>query len=277
MKDPNIEKASSTQPPIGVLLREWRAVRRMSQLELALEAEMSARHLSCVETGKAQASRATIARVADALGIPLRERNTLLLAAGYAPQYAESTLATPELGRMREAIELILRHQEPYPAFVINRRWDVLGANQAAVRVNQLLMNGRQSRHMNLLHQIFDPEDFRPVIANWPEVAERFIGDLHREIAATPSDQAARRLLDEVLQYPDVPARWRFRNMENDPSPLFTLVFRSSEGELRFFETITTFAGPRDVTLDEVRIDCSFPADDHTAAVCAKLAASASA
>jgi len=277
MRASDATKARSTDTPIGTLLREWRTVRRISQLELALEAGMSARHLSCVETGKAQASRATIARLADALGVPLRERNSLLLASGYAPKYSESTLATPELGRMRQAIDLILHHQEPYPAFVINRRWDVLGANQAAARINQLLMNGRKSRHTNLLHQVFDPDDFRPVIVNWAEVAKKFIDDLHREIAATPSDQVARHLLDEELRYPDVPARWRFRNVENDSSPLFTLVFRSSEGELRFFETITTFAGPRDVTLDEVRIECSFPADDHTAAVCAKLATSASA
>lgn len=244
----------------------------MSQLDLALEAGISSRHLSCVETGKAQASRETIARLADALDMPLRERNSLLLAAGYAPRFSENTLTTPELGPMRQAIELILRHQEPYPAFVINRRWDVLMVNQAAMRVNQLLMHGRASRHTNLLHQVFDPQDFRPVIINWAEAAEKFIGRLHQEIAAAPSDPTARRLLDEVLRYPDVPAHWRLRDVDGEAAPVFTLVFRSSEGEMRFFETITTFAGPRDVTLDEVRIECSFPADDHTAAVCAKLA-----
>ena len=117
---------NSSHPPIGTLLREWRAARRMSQLELALEAGMSARHLSCVETGKSQASRETVGRLAHALGMPLREHNLLMLAAGFAPQFSETPLCTSALGRMNDAVELILRHHEPYPAFVINRYWDVL-------------------------------------------------------------------------------------------------------------------------------------------------------
>ncbi|QNA84681.1 helix-turn-helix transcriptional regulator [Sphingomonas sp. So64.6b] len=262
-------------PPIGILLREWRAARRMSQLDLALEADMSARHLSCVETGKAQASRETIARLADALGMPLRGRNALLLAGGYAPRYAENDLATPALDRMRQAIELIIAQQEPYPAFVLDRHWNVLMVNEAAIRVNHFLMKGRESPHGNILHQVFDPDDFRSVIANWSEVAAKFIRLLHEEIAAVPSDHKAQQLLHDVLQYPDVPARWRFRDMENEPSPVLTLVFNSDAGELRFFETITTFATPRDVTLDELRIECAFPADEHTAAICAELARSA--
>jgi transcriptional regulator with XRE-family HTH domain len=273
MKSPGRASVDPSHPPIGSLLREWRSARRMSQLELALQAEMSARHLSYVETGKARASRETVARLADALGMPLRERNALLLAGGYAPQYAEHPLATPALDRMRQAIELIIAHQEPYPAFVLDRHWNVLMANAAAVRINRLLMDGRESPHANLLHQVFDPQDFRSVIVNWPDVAEKFIRHLHEQLAAVPSDPAAQQLLDEVLRYPDVPARWRFRDLTSEPAPLLTLVFRSSAGELRFFETITTFSMPRDVTLDELRIECAFPADDHTAVVCARLAA----
>jgi transcriptional regulator with XRE-family HTH domain len=264
-----------SHPPIGALLREWRTTRRMSQLDLALEAGMSARHLSYVETGKAQASRELVCRLADVFGMPLRERNALLLAAGYAPQYPENALATPALERMRQAIELIIAHQEPYPAFVIDRRWNVLMANEAAVRVNRLLMDGRESRHANLLHQVFDPDDFRPVIVNWPEVAEKFIRHVHEQLAAVPADGTLQALLADVLSYPGVPTQWRSRDLESMPAPVLTLVFRSRLGELRFFETITTFSMPRDVTLDELRIECAFPADDHTAAVCAALAASA--
>ena len=157
--------------PIGVLLREWRTSRHMSQLALALEAGLSARHLSYVETGRAQASRDTVCRLADAFEMPLRERNRLLVAGGFAPEYPENALATPALERMRQAIELIINHQEPFPAFVLDRHWNVLMANPSAVRVNQLLMNGRESRHSNLLHQVFDPQDFRAVILNWSEVA----------------------------------------------------------------------------------------------------------
>lgn len=261
---------------VGALLREWRAARRMNQLDLSVETGVSTRHLSCIETGKARASREVLFRLADALEMPLRERNALLLAAGYAPLYGETGLAAAGLERMAEAIQLILRHQEPYPAFVVTRHFDVLMANAAAERVNALLMRGRPSAHGNLLRQVFDPDDFRQVIVNWPEVAEKFLRHLHADIAAAPSDTTARALLDEVLAYPGVPADWRRRDVATEPAPVLNLVFRSDLGELRFFETITTFATPRDVTLDELRIECAFPADAHTAEVCARLAAQAS-
>lgn len=261
----------ASHPPLGMLLREWRGARKLSQLDLALAADMSARHLSCVETGKARPSRETLARIAVVFDMPLRERNALLLASGYAPEYAEHELETPVLERMRQAVELILAHQEPYPAFVLDRHWNVLMANAAATRVNRLLMNGRESRHSNLLHQVFDPDDFRAVIINWPEVAEKFLHHLHAQITTAPTDPRPRRLLDEVLAYPDVPVLGRLRDSQA-PAPVLTLTFRSSAGQLRFFETITTFSMPRDVTLEELRIECAFPADDQTATVCARLA-----
>ena len=238
-----------------------------------MAADISTRHLSYIETGKAQPSREVLARLADALNMPLRERNTLLVASGYAPIYPETTLDTPELAQMRRAVGLILAKQEPYPAFVINRHWDILQTNEAMLRIDRLTM-GRLSRHSNILHQVFDPEDFRPVIANWHEVAENFLRHLHHEIAARPSHQRARQLLDEVLRYPDVPVDWQSRDVAKSPSPIQTMRFRSPRGELSFFETITTFAMPQDVTLEEMRIECAFPADDHTARVCADLAAS---
>lgn len=263
---------NSTQPPIGTLLKEWRVARRMSQLDLALEAGVSARHLSCVETGKAQASRETIDRLANALGMPLREHNLLMLAAGFAPQFSETPLSTSVLERMNEAIDLVLRHQEPYPAFVISRNWDVLMKNQAGESMVSFLMNGTPLRHKNMLHNVFDPEDFRRVIVNWNEIASWFIRQLHEEIAASPSDRGSRQLLKEILAYPGVPSHWRFRDVGREISPVLNLVYRSSAGQLRFFETITTFAGPRDVTLDELRIECFFPADEETTTFCQRLA-----
>ena len=265
------DKTLATSAPLGDLLREWRAARRLSQLDLALAAEVSTRHLSCIETGKARASRETLARLAAALDMPLREHNALLLAAGYAPEFPEHAWQTPALDRMRQAVELILAHQEPYPAFVLDRQWNVVMANAAAMRVNQLLMDGRESRHGNLLHQVFDPDDFRRVILNWAEVAEKFLHHLHAQIAAAPTDPMPRRLLQQIAAYPDVPAIGKVQGAQA-PAPVLTLVFRSRIGELRFFETITTFSMPRDVTLDELRIECAFPADDRTAAVCAQLA-----
>ena len=245
-------------------------MRRLSQLDLALEAGVSARHLSYVETGKSQPSREMVARLADSLGMPLRERNALLVTAGYAPEYPQTELTTPSLAHIRRAIELIIEHQEPYPAFVLNRRWDILSTNRAAVRVRNFLIG--EGRHANMMHQYFDPKDLRSVVANWQEIAGDLIQHLHDEIAAAPSDDRARRLLAEVLAYPDVPAGWRTREVGVSPSPLLTVVFRRDARELRFFSTITAFSTPRDVTLDDLRIECAFPADDITAQLCRSLA-----
>jgi transcriptional regulator with XRE-family HTH domain len=267
-----VAKSVTAMPvPIGALLREWRAVRRLSQLDLALDAGISARHLSCVETGKAQASRELIARLADVLEMPLRERNALMVAAGYAPSYRESALSTPEMARVRRAIEFMLEQQEPYPAFLLNRHWDVLMANQAAQRVNHFVMRGRASAHSNMLRQIFDPDDLRHAVGNWQDVAGSLIHHLHSEIAAAPTDTKARALLEEILAYPGVPARWRNRELEVAPSPLLTTVLHRDEHEFRFFSSITTFGTPRDVTLEELRIECCFPEDDATAELCRQL------
>lgn len=257
---------------VGALLREWRAARRLSQLDLALSAGISARHLSYVETGKAQAGRDTVARLADTLEMPLRERNALLLAAGYAPEYPETALGTPELAQMQRAIDLILAQQEPYPAFLINRHWDVLMANRGAERVNRFMLGGRPSAHANMVRQFFDPDDLRAAVANWEEVAGEMIRHLHDHVAATPTDHAAKTLLDDALACPGVPARWRLRDLSAMPSPLLTTVLRRDGVELRFFSTITTFATPRDVTLDEVHIECCFPMDEETASRCRALA-----
>jgi transcriptional regulator with XRE-family HTH domain len=271
---PTLDSRSPPPPTpsahVGALLREWRAARRWSQLDLALEAGVSARHLSYVETGKAQPSRDMVARLADALDMPLRERNALLVAAGYAPKYRETALATPEMSPVRRAIEFILQQQEPYPAFVTNRHWDLLLANGGSSRLFGLLREGGPL-HPNIMRQVFDPNDMRPLLANWEEVAGDLIRHLHNEVAAAPSDAKARALLDEVLAYPGVPDRWRTREPGATPLPMLTTVFRKGDLELRFFSTITTFGTPRDVTIDELRIECMFPVDEGTADVCRKL------
>lgn len=266
--------ASPSSPPAhaGILLREWRTARRLSQLDLALDAGLSTRHLSCVETGKAQPSREVLTRLADTLQMPLRARNALMIAAGFAPRYPETALVKPELAQMRRAIEFILGQQEPYPAFLLNRHWDVLMANRASARVNRLVMGGRRTQHRNMLRQIFDPSDLRGAIVNWEEVAGNLIHHLHSVVAGSPDDQVARGLLDEVLAYPGVPSRWRLRELEATPVPLQNTILRHGGGELRFFSTITTFGTPRDVTLDEVHIECCFPVDEATAELCRQLA-----
>ena len=205
--------------------------------------------------------------------MPLRERNALLVAAGYAPKYPETALATPMMAQVRRAIDSILAQQEPYPAFLVNRHWDVLAANAAAGRVANFVLDGRQSPHTNMLHNIFDPADLRSRIVNWEEIAGDLLRHLHSEVAATPSDVAARDLLEQILTYPGVPQHWRNRDPAHAPAPLLLTHFRHEGRDLRFFSTITTFGTPRDVTLEELRIECCFPEDEPTAAFCRELAA----
>lgn len=258
--------------PLGRLLREWRMARRLSQLELSLEAGISTRHLSCVETGKAQPSRELIVRLADALDVPLRERNALLVAGGFAPRYPESALETPALAQVRRAIDAILTQQEPYPAFLLNRRWDILDTNAAGRRVNRYVLGGRDSRHDNMLRQFFDPDDLRGTVANWEEIAGSLIHHLHSAVAAAPGDDITRRLLAEVLAFPGVPSRWRRRDIDAGATPLMTTVMRRGDDALHFFSTITTFGTPRDVTIEELHIECCFPVDEATARLCRALA-----
>ncbi|MDB4914760.1 MAG: helix-turn-helix family protein [Gemmatimonadetes bacterium] len=249
---------------VGALLKDWRSARRLSQLDLANKAEISSRHLSFVESGRAQPSREMVARLAEALEVPLRERNALLLAAGYAPHYRESVLAAPELATVRGALELILRHHEPYPAFVFNRHWDLLMANQGSTRFFGHLL-GAPRVHSNIMHMVFDPAALRPHIVNWEECAGDLIRHLHNEVAAAPWDERARYLLAEVLAYPDVPQRWHARQLGAPTTPLLTAEYRHGAQVFRFFSTIATFGTPQDVTLDELRIECTFPADEATA------------
>src|SRR4030095_16625515 len=204
---------------VGTLLREWRTTRHLSQLELALEANVSPRHLSCVETGKAQPSRDMISRLADALGMPLRERNALLVAAGFAPRYRETDLASPEMAPIRRAIEFILQHQEPYPAIVTNRHWDILLVNESTRRIFEILRPGG-TRHVNMLRQIFDPQDMHSVLRHSAEVATDVLAQRHTRGAVPQSEAKARAPLDEVLAYPDVPAQWRTRELGSTPQPL---------------------------------------------------------
>jgi transcriptional regulator with XRE-family HTH domain len=210
MTSPPAAKASAAADhPLGDLLRQWRGARRMSQMDLALEAGISTRHLSYVETGKARPSRELVALLAGALDMPMRDRNALLVVAGYAPGYRETPLSDPQMTLVRRAVEFILAQQEPYPAFVANRHWDVLMVNAGLARVFDWLRDGVQP-HGNIMRQVFDPADMRPFVENWEEVAGDLIGHLHLEAA---TDKTSRALLDEVLAYPDLPARWKRREL----------------------------------------------------------------
>lgn len=257
--------------PVGSLLREWRIVRRMSQLDLALQTDISARHLSYVENGRAQPSRDMIARLSESLEVPLRQRNELLVAGGFAPKYPETGLDTPKLAQMRYAVEAMLAQQEPYPAFLLNKHWDILMANEAAKKLNRFLLGGRDSKHGNMLRQIFDPTDLRPAFANWEEIAGDLLRHLHNEVAASPSDGKAKALLDEILAYPGVPLHWRHRELGSVLAPVMTTSMQRDDVRLSFFSTVTSFGTPRDVTLAELHIESCFPSDAATARFCENL------
>lgn len=254
----------------GPLLRQWRVARRRSQLDLALDAGVSSRHLSYVETGRSHPSREMLLRLADALDVPLRERNALLAAAGFAPSYFETGLTTPEMAQVRGAIELTLQHQEPYPAFVLDRHWKIRMANLAAARSLQFFL-GAAATESNMIRLVLHPALLRPVIANWEETAGDLVRRLHDQVASSPADERAKSLLAEVLAYPGVPTPWRTREIGAPTTPLLTTVFRKDGVELRLFSTFTTFGTPHDLALEELRIECTFPADDATAAACLEL------
>ena len=202
--------AGGRTPSAGALLQSWRKARQLSQLALAARAEVSSRHLSFVETGRARPSREMVLRLAGALDVPLRDRNALLLTAGFAPVYAESRMEAPALAAVRGALEAILRQQEPFPALVMNRSWDILAQNEAASRFYRFLLGERAAAgRANVLRLMFHPEAVRPFVTNWEAVAQSLVQRAHRESLGGVPDVRTQELLAELLTYPGVAAAWR--------------------------------------------------------------------
>lgn len=264
----------SSESAFGRLLQRWRRVRGKSQLDLAMTADVSPRHVSFVETGRSTPSRQMVVTLASALDIPLRERNALLVAAGYAPVYRETRLDAPELEPARRALDLILRHQEPYPAVVMNRHWDILTTNDAAQDFFSFLLGppgpGTASPP-NVVRLMFHPQGLRPHVTNWEEIAESLVQRVHRESVGGVADEQTAALLGEVLAYPGVPERWRSPDPALPLSPFLPVSFFKDGYRLRFFSTVTTLGTPQDVTLEELRVECFYPADTETERQAARL------
>src|SRR5258708_160509 len=251
----------------GILLRRWRAVRHLSQLDLALEAATSRRHLSCMETGRAQPSRDMVLRLAETLQVPLRERNALLLAAGYAPLYRQTNLDTPEAEAARRAVELLMAQLEPYPVLVVDRYWNTLKMNTGAKRFLAFFPGCDSVTPHNGVRLVFHPQGLRPFIENWESVAARIIQRVHREAAANPSDETMKSFLEDLLSYPGVPSRWRMLDLDGAPPPFLTINYRWKKSTLRLFSALTTFGTALDIALQELRIESFFPADEATRVV----------
>jgi transcriptional regulator with XRE-family HTH domain len=265
--------SASANRTFGTLLRHWRITRRMSQLGLATEAGISCRHLSFLETGRAQPSREMVQLLAGMLDVPLGERNALLVGAGYAPIFGERPLEAPELAHVRRALEFMLRQQEPYPALVINGYHDIVMRNDASRRIFELF-RGPLPDHLtiNTIRTVFDPKGLRPFISNWDEMAECLMQSLQQQIADTGSD-ALIRLRDEVIAYPGVPARFRTLCALTTDPPIINLQLRKGDLSLAFFSAVSFFGRTRDITLQEIKIECFFPADAATEQFTRRLAA----
>ena len=251
-------------PPLGGILRGWRAARGVSQLALSHRSGLSARHLSFIETGRTQPSREALLTIGEALEMPLRERNRLLEAGGYARVYRHTALEAEEMSHVRGLLQFVLDRHEPYGSVVIDRYWNVIMSNTAASRSLPAFSDPAlwTSPPVNLLRLVFHPRGLRQFIVNWEEVSRQLVLRAHRELAGPGEDDQSATLLTEIHQYPDVPER----PIATPPSTIADLVLpvhlRKDGIDIRTFSTIMTLGTPQDVTLQELRIETFFPADE---------------
>jgi transcriptional regulator with XRE-family HTH domain len=259
--------------PVGNLLRKWRERRRMSQLDLALETEISTRHLSFLETGRSLPSREMVIRLAERLEVPLRDRNTLLIAAGYAPVFPERSLEDPALQAARKAIDLLLAGHEPYPALAIDRHWTLITTNKAVAPllggVDPLLLQPP----INVLRLSLHPQGLAPQIANLPEWRSHLLARLRRQIEVS-ADPVLEELLSELSGYTIPEGNGANATAEGGEYAWVVVPFRfvTELGTLSFFSTTTIFGTPIDITLSELAIESFFPADAETAKILRRLA-----
>lgn len=260
--------ASAARQPIGALLREWRQRRRLSQLDLACEADVSARHLSFVETGRSLPSRPMLLHLAERLEVPLRDRNALLVAAGYAPVYPETSLDDPALRAAREAVDLVLTGHEPYPAVAVDRHWTLVAANRAVGPLLAGVAPELLRPPANVLRLSLHPAGLAPRIANLVQWRGHLLARLRRQVEIT-ADPVLAALDEELRGYPvadggaagsDTAAEER-----DYGEVVVPLRLRTDRGLLAFFSTVTTFGTAIDITLAELAIESFFPADPATA------------
>ena len=269
--------ATAVEPSgAGPLLRRWRESRHLSQLDLALEAEVSARHVSFLETGRAEPSRAMLLTLANVLDVPLRERNLLLLAAGYAPLYGETSMDDRRMTQVRAAVEVILKSNEPRSALAHDRHWNIVMANAAFVRfLTRMLgeppagltpLEVTTAPRLNLMRLLFDPKGMRTIIVNWEAIAKSLLNEAYRRLAWARDDQL-KDLITELLSYPGVPARWREPDLEAPHDLILPMELDLCGKVARMFSTVTTVATPHDVTLQELHVEVFYPADAETESV----------
>jgi transcriptional regulator with XRE-family HTH domain len=248
---------------VGHLLQQWRQVRRLSQLALASNANVSPRHLSFVESGRATPSRDMIITLATALDVPLRDRNQLLLAGGFAPIYRETPLTDPAMAPIHDALHRVLRHHEPYPAVLLDRHWNVLAANDPAAAMFSFLLTGVDApQPPNVIRRIFGP--LRPYVTNFNDVGPGLIQRVHREAVGGAIDPQTQALLADVLALPGIPAGWRRPDPTTPLTPMVPVNFARDTVTVSYFSMVTTVGTPQDVTAQELRLESFFPVDPAT-------------
>ncbi len=248
----------------GTTLRTWRAARRLSQLDLATVADVSQRHVSFLETGRAKPSREMVIHLAIALDVPRRDRNAMLTAAGYAPEYPETPLSAPRLEQVRSILATILRAHDPFPAIVVDRGWDVVMSNEAAMRFTASMLTPTGEAPVNALKLILHPDGVRRFIVNWEQVAATALRRLDHEIEARPTDRVLLALRAEILTYPDIPDLTTKAQRPAADDLLIPVHYRVAGHDLKLFSTIATIGEAHDITLEELRLESFFAADAET-------------
>ena len=255
----------------GKILKEWRNRRSLSQLDLAIISQVSQRHISFLESGRSKPSQEMVLKLATVLEIPLRQQNLMLSAAGFAPIHTETDLSSPEMTLICKALNFVLSQQEPYPAIVIDRYWNLLLSNKAATRLLNTFIAPEKlqtlfciDEKINLMRVMFDSRGLRPFIVNWEACAAHLLQRVHREANSSIVSEQSHSLFDELISYPGISNLWNNSTLSTQNDLVLSIHLQKNHVNWRFFSTIATLGTPYDITLQEIRIECLFPADEIT-------------
>ncbi len=273
-----MQSTSNQQTTFGNLLKHHRKLQNFSQLDLALASDVSQRHISFLESGRANPSQEMILQLATVLDIPLREQNVMLSAAGFAPIYSERDLSSPEFEPIRKALDFILLSQTHLPVLVMDRYWNLIQSNPVSQQLMNWLINSENlhnrfyiDQKINLMRLMFHPQGLKPFVTNWEETASHLIKRVYREAIANENSAQPRQLYQEFMTYPDVPQLWKLSNSHTWQMPLLTVNFFKDGLNFNFFSAIATLGTPQDIMLQELRIETLFPADQITQTNLTKL------
>ena len=266
-----MQSISNQQTTFGNLLKYWRKQRKFSQLDLALASDVSQRHISFLESGRANPSQEMILQLATVLDIPLREQNVMLTTAGFAPIYSESDLSSPEFEPIRKALDFILLSQTHSPVLIMDRYWNLIQTNPISEQLINWLINSEDLHKrfyidgkINLMRMMLHPQGLKPFVSNWEEIVSHLIKRVYREALADNNNQKPQQLYQELMTYPDVPQLWKLSHAQTWQIPLLTVNFFKDGLNLNFFSAIATLGTPQDIMLQELRIETLFPVDEIT-------------